>query len=67
MDIYKLKYLNYKTSFYKCLNEVKMDCISELNLQNYKRLNYKLNFINSKIIKFIKLLKEWFLRNIVKN
>ena len=48
MDICKLKYLNYKTSFYKCLNEVKMDCIREWN------------FISSRFIKFIKLLKEWF-------
>ena len=27
MDIYKLKYGHYKTSFYKCLNEVKMNFI----------------------------------------
>ena len=29
MDIYKLKYRHYKTSFYKCLNEVKTNFVNE--------------------------------------
>ena len=61
MDIYKLNYGHYKTSFYKCLNVVKMNFLNEWNLWNYKLWSYKWNFISNRFIKFIKLSKEWIL------